>query len=438
MKKFLLSLAMVVVALAANATTEDITAKFTYTWNNAESLTNNEDGSITFNAVSWGGMAAWLATDEGKCDWSAWKKVVFEFAEPTTVNTQILVGDASAWGDVGITSLECSFEGKDMSAIEQIALQASGATTITVTRVYLSDGEGEEEPAVKTAVLDNGSTHSLPAGDWGWDGSWLARDVTAFNAIVFEISSVTGLGQVTLQGIDINGEEVSDQIEIDKATVYVIDIEDWKTLNQYAFQNINVSSEDAEVPDGETTIVVKQVFLTSETVDEYLINNIHIYAIGNLDGCNGWDPSDGSLELAYDEEECVFKGTISVQDNWEGNGWFAFSCKLGADSDDWTTFNSARLSVTSDYGTLNETAALVTGADQSFKLPAGIYSVTIDPILMTITFATASENAIAGTSAISAAPSAYYSLSGARLAAPAKGVNIVKYADGSVKKVLVK
>ena len=438
MKKILLSLAMVVVALAANATTEDITAKFTYTWNSAESLTNNEDGSITFNAVSWGGLAAWLATDEGKCDWSAWKKVVFEFAEPTTVNTQILVGEASAWGDVGITSLECSFEGKDMSAIDQIALQASAATTITITRIYLSDGEGEEEAAVKTAVLDNGSTHALPAGDWGWDGSWLARDVTAFNAIIFEISSVTGLGQVTLQGIDKNGEEVSHQIEISTATTYVVDIEDWQTLNQYAYQNINVSSEEVDVPDGETTIVVKQVFLTSETVDEYVISNTHIYAIGNLDGCNGWDPSDGSLQLAYDEEEGVFKGTISVQDNWEGNGWFAFSCKLGENSEDWTTFNAARLSVTSDYGTLNETATLVTGEDQSFKLPAGIYSVTINPFLMTIIITTASENAIASTPAISATPAAYYSISGARLAAPQKGVNVVKMSNGQVKKVFIK
>ena len=119
------------------AETVDILPKFTNTWNNAESIVDNADGSKTFNAVQWGGMAAWLANDDVKADWSGYSSVVFEFAEATTVNTQILVGDAKAWGEVGITKLECSFEDIDMSAIDQIALQASDATTITITKAYL-------------------------------------------------------------------------------------------------------------------------------------------------------------------------------------------------------------------------------------------------------------------------------------------------------------
>lgn len=119
--------------------TESIIDRFTYTWNEAESLTHNADGSITFNSVSWGGLAAWLKGETEPTDWSGYQKIVFEFAEPTTVSTQILIGgtDASAWGNPGITSLECLFEGHDMTNVEQVALQTSDPTTLTITAIYL-------------------------------------------------------------------------------------------------------------------------------------------------------------------------------------------------------------------------------------------------------------------------------------------------------------
>ncbi len=141
---------------------EDITSRFTYTWNQSETLTNNEDGSITFNAVAWGGMAAWLKDGDVAADWSGYSKVVFEFAEPTTVNTQILVGgtDAKAWGEIGITTLECPFEGINMTTVEQIALQASDVTTITVKRVYLVKASTGIE-TVKVLDNQNGVIYNL-------------------------------------------------------------------------------------------------------------------------------------------------------------------------------------------------------------------------------------------------------------------------------------
>ena len=112
---------------------------FTYTWNNNESLTHTEYGSIIYNSVSWGGLAAWLKGETGPTDWSDYEKIVFEFAEPTTANTQILIGgtDATAWGYAGITSLECLFEGHDMTHVEQVALQTSDATTLIISAIYL-------------------------------------------------------------------------------------------------------------------------------------------------------------------------------------------------------------------------------------------------------------------------------------------------------------
>ncbi|MBR2231432.1 MAG: hypothetical protein IJ891_03595 [Prevotella sp.] len=128
----------------------DIIDRFTYTWNPSESLAHNEDKSITFNSVSWGGLAAYYAVKENPedenskeigADWSEYDGIVFEFAEPTTVNTQILIqpmeGDnISAWGNPGITSLTLMFEGKNVSSIKQIALQTSAATTLVITKIY--------------------------------------------------------------------------------------------------------------------------------------------------------------------------------------------------------------------------------------------------------------------------------------------------------------
>ena len=156
----------------------DITSKFTYTWNASESFVNNADGSITFNAVQWGGLAAWLKDGDNPADWSDYSKLVFEYAEPTTVSTQILVSgtEAKAWGDAGITSLECSFEGLDMTTVEQVALQAADATTITIKRVYLVKKGGDEPvPADPDNLVKNWDCSGDDASSF-WVHEWRTMD----------------------------------------------------------------------------------------------------------------------------------------------------------------------------------------------------------------------------------------------------------------------
>ena len=124
--------------------------KFNSTWNGSETLTHNADGSITFNAVSWGGLSAWLAENDIPVDWSEYSKIVFEYAEPATVNTQIIVqtvtGDVKAWGEVGITKLECPFEGADVTQVNQVALQCSDVTTLVIKDIYLVKAGGSVGP----------------------------------------------------------------------------------------------------------------------------------------------------------------------------------------------------------------------------------------------------------------------------------------------------
>ena len=110
---------------------------------------------------------AWLAENDIPVDWSGYTKLVFVYAEPTTVNTQGFVQttteDHKWWGNTGITKLECPFDGKDMSQVKQVALQASDVATIVITDIYLvqsADGI-EEKVMVPASIINNGAVYNL-------------------------------------------------------------------------------------------------------------------------------------------------------------------------------------------------------------------------------------------------------------------------------------
>lgn len=178
MKKLFTFISLMLCACVSYAQEEeqeivDITAKFTYCWNGAETLTHNDDGTITFNSAAWGGLASWLKDSDYE-DLSNYSKIVFEYAEPTTVNTQILLQfqdetNIYAWGNVGITELELAFEDKDMSAVSQVALQTSDATVLTIKRVYLVLKSGDEPEPVDPTVDQVKDILPLLTSTWNTD-----------------------------------------------------------------------------------------------------------------------------------------------------------------------------------------------------------------------------------------------------------------------------
>ena len=114
----------------------DMTNRFTYCWNGAETIVVNDDGTLTYNGVQWGGLACWL----GEADWTGYDKIVFEFAEPTPISTQIFIQgneEIKQWVNAGATKAECSFAEKDVSKVSQVALQAADNGSIHVQRIYL-------------------------------------------------------------------------------------------------------------------------------------------------------------------------------------------------------------------------------------------------------------------------------------------------------------
>ena len=114
--------------------------KFTGCWNGAETATANADGSITYAAKQWGGLAAWLA-GETPADYSAYDNIVFEFAEPTPCAVQGFVQygdqtDNKTWVEAGTTKAVCAL-GDGKAAINQIALQCAEDASLTITKIYL-------------------------------------------------------------------------------------------------------------------------------------------------------------------------------------------------------------------------------------------------------------------------------------------------------------
>lgn len=126
------------------------------TWNGSESIDYNADGTLTFHSVAWGGLSKWL----GGADWSAYKALVFEYAEPTTVATQAFVQyanedaagstNATQWADAGATSVSIDLDERK-NAVNQFALQAADVSNIVIKAIYLTK-EGADAAVNKVQV----------------------------------------------------------------------------------------------------------------------------------------------------------------------------------------------------------------------------------------------------------------------------------------------
>ena len=214
--------------------------------------------------------------------------LVFEYSAATCAKMKAIVqynckGTAGQWGaefnegsqefvlnvNGGIMAIELNADFSDK--VFSIAMQDPGTPgTVDVTDVYFATEEeylaakAEADKIEKVLVLDGeGGTHTLAAGDWGWDSKWLgATDISAFNTAVIEVESVTGYGKINFEAFEIElpASETS--------YIATYDISSISSIKQYAYQNLYKSNPEVSVPDGETVIVVKKVYLTSKTKAE--------------------------------------------------------------------------------------------------------------------------------------------------------------------------
>lgn len=279
----------------------------------ALSVSAKEDIDIssiaTDNVVTFAGTWSWKGINYGStdettgettyADKSAFEYIVFEYTTGTCADVNLIAqyepdGTTGQWGANYYTSTEiCNvnpaggilavkLDATHSKTLNAVALQnRNTAGAITIKAAYFaSEAEYAEAKAAadkieKTVDIDaTGGSHELKAKDWGWDSKWLDKDVSAFNTLVFEVASVEGHGQITVQGtLAADGAKAEFNQDLPASTeakTYMVDISKWGKLSQYAYQNLNK-------PDGEqygkddieaTKIVVTKVYLTSKTVEE--------------------------------------------------------------------------------------------------------------------------------------------------------------------------
>ena len=275
-----------------------------------ETIPGFTPGTLTFTNWSWNTISSLgqgevinngngTADDSGVTyfDASDHDYVVFEYSAATCAKMKAIVqynckGTAGEWGaefnegsqefvlnvNGGIMAIELNADYSDK--VFSIAMQDPGtAGTVDVTDVYFATEEeylaakAEADKVEKVMVLDEvGGTHTLAAGDWGWDAVWLNdTDISAFNTAVIEVESVIGHGKINFEAFEI------DLPASETAYTATADISSVASIKQYAYQNLYKIDEAAEVPDGETVIKVKKVYLTSKTkqeVDEEIATGI--------------------------------------------------------------------------------------------------------------------------------------------------------------------
>ena len=132
--------------------TDILSTKNWYVWDSsAESITNNEDGTKTYHAKQWGGMAMSMQGE----DWSSYNKLVIEFSSPIPCLAKIEFLGASnneheAWANAGAERIEADLSWRNLSNVTQIALQSSeGGKDFYIKRIYL-----ESTSTVQTQGFD--------------------------------------------------------------------------------------------------------------------------------------------------------------------------------------------------------------------------------------------------------------------------------------------
>jgi len=136
-----------------DVSTVDINLTGWYGWG-GETITNNEDGTMTVEYVKdWGGAAAWL----GEFDASAYDFLGMEI-EPATIATQLWLQYAddtngSSYLDAGGTTTKVDLDVDKKNSIKQICVQNATPGTVVIKRVYWgknTTGISQIESAQKT------------------------------------------------------------------------------------------------------------------------------------------------------------------------------------------------------------------------------------------------------------------------------------------------
>ena len=146
MKKLILFLSAALFLLACgeesrHVDANDVTLKFTSTWNIYENCGLDENENVIYNGIPWGGLVGNFLEQNMPSDLSGYESVTFEFIDPLPVPVQVVVANKfKTVGKPGLTSLTCYFDGQDVTSVNEIVLQPHDSCNIRISNVYLTPG----------------------------------------------------------------------------------------------------------------------------------------------------------------------------------------------------------------------------------------------------------------------------------------------------------
>ena len=115
-----------------------------------------------------------------------------------------------------------------------------------------------------------------------------------------------------------------------------------------------------------------------------------VYVIGSING-TAFTPNEGVKMTSEDGK--IYTATVNITDTEAGYSFFAFTHKLSTDADDWYTANAYRFLAQSNGNfvvtgpTMNVELPMEYNGDNSMKIPAGDYTLTVDIENMKLTIA---------------------------------------------------
>ncbi len=290
MKKLFTLITMALMAFSANAAKIELSLEDLGSgWNSSYDAATK---TITYDAA-WTGRGWWLS----EADYSAYDNVVVDF-ETQELGVQLVIEYNSAssttqWVDPGKTQIIAALDVTGKASVKQIYIQSSKAGKIVLKRAYVATADDVEKEAVKDLVLSTGDNLTLAAGASGWNcpQSWLAKDISEYNTIVFEITSLEGAAKATVQMVPTaGGDAVNEEIFFvasSEAKIYYFDISTYKTLNQFAYQNTNKGADEEETAIKESKVVVGKVYASAKKRSEFPENPTGISTIDAAKQQNG-------------------------------------------------------------------------------------------------------------------------------------------------------
>ncbi len=137
----------------------------------------------------------------------------------------------------------------------------------------------------------------------------------------------------------------------------------------------------SNVKPGTYTVTITFNPATGE-INVNVVGQADVFVIGQINGNTQFAPNDG-LQMTTEDGK-IYTAQVTIDDIEAGYGFFAFTHKLGANADDWSTVNAYRFMAESYYdflvtgSTMNSQLPIDYKDNSAMKIPAGEYTLTVD------------------------------------------------------------